>query len=776
MFELKIILRRLLNSPAYAAPAVLIVALGIGAVAIITAFLRGGLLNAFPYPEPDRISFVYAQRASDNTERWQFSGPEMVAVSDATAAFSDLAAFGGGSFNLTGGDFPVRVRGLTVTHEFFRVFGVEPILGRSFDVGDAGRSDLVVVGEEFYRRHLGADPGRLGSEVILNGSPRVVIGVVPERFRFIGAEAFVHYSRDPAALPPDRHSLYLIGRLRPGVDLHTAEDIIAATLQPLEADWRYLLRPLTANLERIGPSLVALAFAVLVLLGLIVTNLGGLQLARLERRRVENAIMVATGATPAVATRQWLIENFVLFAAGAAIGLAGAAYLLDLVVNLVPERAGGMELLPPESRVVLDAPTLATAVLTAFIASGLVAWAPALRARRLDVVTELHGSGATRRSRLQGMLVLCQVAIATLLVAMTVLVMHSHASLQSRELGFDPRAVRTFQISLPSQDYPAASDRAAFYAHLVERLQTVPGIERAGAAHLLPLEGFQPRADIQVRGERVNVLFNQVGPGYFETLRTPLRTGRMLELHDRADSEPVALVNQVFADRHFGGQAVDQLIVDADGAVRRIVGIVGDSLQHSIGAEPEPELYLPHAQATDPRGWSAVVVRGTPGLNDIRTVVAELDPAVPVFAIRTLGEVLQSAFGLYQLTRALLLMFGISALLLTLTGIYGLLAQFVSQRRRELGIRAALGAAPWRLSALVIWRCAGLVGAGLLIGLGSASLAGRLIQAMLVEVAPIEPRILLWAIGTIALTALAAALPSAVAAARLRPVEALRYQ
>lgn len=770
-----ITLRRVLRAPAYSLPMILIVAMGICALAMITAFLNGGLLNAFPYPDPDRIAYAYAERTYDGVERYSFSGPEFASIRDA-GVFQTAAGFGGGSFNLTGDGFPQRIRGLSVTTAFFDVFGTAPVAGRYFGPGDEGRNDLAVINERFHRQYLGGAPGVVGTEIILNGTPRTVIGVAPARFLFIGAEVFVHTASDPATAPADANNYYVIGRIPEGMSREVFADRLAATATSVDPAWRLNVTPITDNLERIGPSLVALGFAVAVLLALIVTNLAGLQLVRLERRRVETAVMLATGASMPRIVGQWLVETVSLFVSGAALGIGAAYLLVDRLVLLVSGRAGGMELVPPEARITIDLPTIMVVAAVTLLATLLVAWAPMLRIRHIDVARQLHGARQTARTGLQVALVGGQIAITTALIAMMAVVVMSHGKLQARGLGFDPDGVHTFQVALPSGAYPDAASRARFYTALTGELEAVPGVERAGGAHMVQLEGFERRTDVSLAGDSVSVLFNDVLPGYFETLSVPLVQGRLLNARDDADSEPVALVNRSFAEEYLDGVAIGQTVSDQHGVQRRIVGVVGDMRQHSVRAAFEPEVYLPYLQAENPPGWVALVVRGTFTQSHARAVLAGIDPDIPVFSFRPLQSVIDVAFGTYRLTRALLTMFVVAAAALAAVGVYGLFAQFVAQRRREIGVRTALGAGRARIAWLVLKQGLKLVVGGAALGVALALAAEATVSHLVVGVTALQPLILATVIGSVALLTLLATLPPLLSAIRTEPSTVLREE
>lgn len=805
--RLKLALRSLGRRPVQFVVVVTLLAVGFAAAGSVLTFLRGAVLSPFPYPEPERIHYLYTSepRAEGGaTERWSWwSGPDFLELKREARSFEALGLFSGGSFNWTGPGFAERVRGLVVTPGYFDVFGMAPVLGRTFTEEDLRRQrDLAVIGQGFWERHLDADPGVLGTTIELNGRQRTVVGVMPERFRHIGAKVWALTTTDLAALDRNRRGLFVMARLHPDV----SADQAAAELEGLRAamaetyggshpeyrDVAFLLNPLADIVERAGPTIALLAGGVLLLLALTWFNVGHVLLARGMERRRDLAVRMACGAKRSAVAADLLVETLVLFLPAVALGFAGAVLALDWLMALVPPRPEGLEYIAPEARIAVD-PVIFLALvglsLLGALAAGLY---PAIRASSVRLGEALkEGAKDTGDASARGhWMTAAQFALAAVLLSGAALLLQTLNSLRQVDLGFRAEGVTTFQVTLPSSRYDTPEAEAGFYRELVERLRSRPEITSAGASHLVPLQGFEMRAPVTIRGQEgrndgrpIAMLFEQITPGYLETLEIPLRQGREFSNADDRAAPPVAVVNRAFVERYYPDGAVLGEAVrlgDGDRPWRRIVGVVGDVRQYDIERAPEPAVYLPHAQAADPRGWMVVsLMPASPGVDPaplIRETVRGLDPDLPAFMIQGLDDVVASALGIRHLAAVLATGFAVTAFLVAMLGIFGVMSQSVTRRRRELGLRGALGATPWRLRGMVLGQTLRLAGAGALAGLVLAVLAHRWLASLLHGVGPSDPVTLATTGAALLLAALLAAAVPAWRASAIEPARALREE
>lgn len=805
--RLRFALRSLSRRPVQAVVVVALLAIGFAAAGSVLTFLRGAVLSPFPYAEPERIHYLYTSEPRSEggaTERWSWwSGPDFLELKRQARSFEALGLFSGGSFNWTGPGFAERVRGLVVTPGYFDVFAVAPIMGRTFTGDDLRQQrDLAVISRTFWERQLDADPDVLGRTLDLNGHERVVVGVMPERFRHIGAHVWTLTRTDLAALDRDRRGLFVMGRLKPGVTAVQAdaelEGLRAAMAEayggshPEYRDVAFLLNPLADIIERAGPTIALLAGGVMLLLVLTWLNVGHVLMARGMERRRDLAVRMACGAKRSGVTADLLVETLVLFLPAVALGLAGAVLALDWLVALVPPRPEGLEYIAPEARIAVD-PIIFVALvalsLIGVLAAGLY---PAIRASSVRLGEALkEGARDTGDASGRGnWTTAAQFALAAVLLSGAALLLQTLSSLRQVDLGFRSEGVVTFQVTLPSSRYDTPEAEAGFYRELVERLRSRAEITSAGASHLVPLQGFEMRTPVTIRGQAerndgrpIAMLFEQITPDYRETLDIPLLQGREFGAADDRTAPPVALVNRAFVERYYPEGAVlgEMLrLGDDEQPWRRIVGVLGDVRQFDIERTPEPAVYVPHAQADDPRGWMVVsVTPASPGADPaplIRETVRALDPELPAFMVQGLDDVVASALGVRHLAAVLATGFAVTAFLVAMLGIFGVMSQQVARRRRELGLRGALGATRWRLRRMVLGRALALAGAGAATGLVAAVLLHRWLETLLYGVGAADPVTYgATAAALIAAGLLAAAVPAWRASA-IPPARALREE
>jgi putative ABC transport system permease protein len=772
------------------------------------------LLRPLPYQDPDRLVAVWNRW--NGTPSASLSDPEYLDYSERSRTMT-LAASAAREVNVGGttGD-PERVFAAFVTANTLDVLGITPALGRGFRPGeDAAGHDVAIISDSLWHRRFAASPLVVqgGQPVLIDGAPVDVIGVMPPDVVLPSAlgtderlDLILPLVLDRAA-PRNRrggHYLQAVGRLAPGATVASASSEMSAILAPLireypdqhnQGNFAIVVRPLTD--DRLGatrPILLTLMAAVGLVLVLACANVANLLLARGEARRRELAVRGALGASRLRLARQLLTEALVLSLAGAGAGLA-LALLCQRVLLIV-----GPAALPRIDQLSLNRPVLAFAA-TAAVVCGLVFGAfPAIQMTGSEADPHVDGSrGETGalRARTRNALVVGQVAIALVLLTAAGLVLASFITLVNVPSGFQPERVLTLHLTLPPTRYPTRMEAAGFFGRLLDRVRTLPGVEAAGASSGLPLAigtgdwsfdiAGRPRL---ANGRRPGAAdAYAVTPGYFEALRIPLRRGRLPGPADTADTTPVVFINEATVRALFANvDPVGQRIQPArstgpEQPWRTIAGVVGDVHHRGLDTAPRMEMYIPDTQyahfaaGAPARGMSLVIktAAAAPSLiNVVRSEIRRLDASLPVADVREMEAVVSNSFADRRLTVLLIGAFGILALALAATGLYGVMAYTVTRRTREMGIRMAIGASPADVLALITGQGMRLVGAGLVIGLcGSLALAGTL-DRFLFGVGPRDMSTYASAAAVLAIAGALACYVPARRAMRVEPVIALR--
>jgi predicted permease len=805
-------MRSLVRNRGLAAAAVATLALGIAANTLVFSVVYAALFRPLPYPSSERLVRVWESRPSRGWSRFGVSTP---ALRDwrAAASFSDVAGFARSTANFAGGGLPERVRVTRASASLLPLLGVPPVLGRAFaeEEEQPGRDDVVVLSDGFWRRAFGGDPGVLGRRVLLDGAPVQVVGVMPSRFAFPDAEVDVWR---PLVLGPedDRRGarwLESVARLAQGVSPDQARAEMDALAQRnardhprTSAGWSIdvvALQDARAASER--PVLVMLWCAVGLVLIVACANLAHLLLARSAGRAGEIAVRVALGASPARITRQVLTESAVLAFAGGAAGVLVAAAGLSLLGRFAAQAPLGLI----DAR--LNAAVLGFAAALSILAGLASGTAPARHALRSSVAEPLRGSGAAvSPRRLRRTLIVGEVGLAVVLLVGSGLLVRSLAGLLALDPGFEPAGLLTFRVAPPqSPPRPGQSEEeflnghlrerdgaAAFYAALSERLRALPGVPDAGAVNRMPMTGRWWMVGVTIEGqprpapgEEPNVRGRVVTPGWFRAMRVPLVRGRDLTERDSGAAPMVAIVSESLAARFWPGEsALGRRLAfgdpGRDGWVT-VVGVVADVRGDLAEPSPEPTAYVPLAQSRFGLfpDWGMDVAVRTQGdplalAAAVRAVVHDLDPSLPVFAVRTMDGVLAASLAERRLAVSLLGLFAASALVLAAVGVAGVVARSVEERTREIGVRVALGADPARVVRLVVGE--GLAPVVLGLGAGAALARGltRLAASQLYGVGPGDPATYAAAGALVIVVASAACALPAIRAARRDPLAALR--
>jgi predicted permease len=802
--------RRLARSPAFTAVVVTTLALAIGANAAVFGLVDSMLLTPLPLPQAERIVRLWEERPSRGWARFGVSAPTFLDWRRDARSFSFLVAFTGRAANLAGSGDPQRIEVTECTADLAGVLGSRPRLGRFFrrDEEARGRDAVVVLSDESWRSAFGSRADVVGTEITLDGVPHVVIGVMPPEASaaFAGSRIW-----RPLALEGDVRRgarwLAVMGRLAPGSTLAASRAELAVLARRHERDHPATNTGWTATAvsleevrtEAMRPLLLAVWAAVALVLLVASANVAGLMLTRVGEREAELAVRAALGAPPARIARLLATEGVMLAVLGGVLGVP-AALAARAAVSLVLDDVTGA-----------FTPTVLGGRLVASVAAATAVTAIALaaasaRSARAPLEASLRASsrGATpSRLRARRALAVAEMAVAVVLVSGTGLLVRTVHRLVGVSPGFDPGGVLVARVA-PAQSRPAPGqseaefvrtylaerDRAAvFYDRLLERLRALPGVTVAGAVNRLPLTGRwwaisaaaedQPSA---ATGETPSAAGRVATPGYFEAMRIPLRAGRLFAPSDGRASAPVAVISESLARLTWPGRAAigRRMVIDDQRGVT-VVGVVGDVRVEGLDAAAPPIVYVPFAQAAfglfPDWGMDLVVrTRAEPSAlaAALRAEVAGLDPALPVFAVRTADDVLG---GWMARRRAALILFGAFAVItvtLAAVGLHGVLAQAARQRTREIGVRVALGARPLDIARLVLGEGLSLAAAGVMIGVAAATVTGRVLSGLLYGVTPGDPATI--AATAAVLSALAVGIASGPArrASRVDPLVALR--
>jgi predicted permease len=809
--DLRHALRALRKSPGFAAVAVVSLALGIGANAAAFSIVSSMLLRSLPVEDPARVVALFGRR--EGQPPLPFSYADYQSYRALGDVFEGLAAHTGTQVSLQGRERAEMVWGEMVTDNYFQVVGARLATGRGFlpEEGVEGARPAAVLGHGLWLRRFGGDPAVVGGTLRLNGREFTIVGVAPEgfvgtRLFSFAPEIFVPLGQHERLRPetagwlddPATSWLGVVGRLKPGVTLERAQAAASAlaTAQAREDSQRQGLGVrLYANRTLINPWILdpavlqrmaaLLLLAMSLVLAIACANVANLLLTRAAGRRREIAVRLSLGAGRGRLVRLLLTESFVLAALGAAAGLLFAVWMVDLSRGFRPTLDFATAFVLRVDGHVL-AYTAAVSVVTALV-FGLV---PALQAARTSLVPALKDESAASvgtRSRAREVLVTVQIALALLLLVGAGLFVRSFRNAQAIDPGFDPQGVLLASVHLGMQGYDDVR-QVEFRERVLRDLSALPGVRSASLAFPLPLDAYSRSMGVTLEGgatvresERPDVFESMVGPGYFATMRTPILRGRALDERDRAGAPPVAVVNEAFARRFWPGRDAlgRRFSLDGDeGPWVEVVGIARDGKYLTLGEPPRPYMFLPLAQRPSPRLTILVRTEGNPEelLPSVRAALQRLDPALPLYAVRTLRQQMETPLSGAQSGAATVGLFGALALILAAAGIYGVVSYAVAQRTREIGVRVALGARKADVVGMVLRRGAGMASVGIALGLVGASVLGRSLSGFLYGISGMDwPTYAAIAALLAGVTLLASWIP-ARRAARLDPLKALRAE
>jgi putative ABC transport system permease protein len=789
-------IRRLRRTPGFTLVAVSTLALGIGASTAIFSAINPILLASLPYPGAARVAAVLENGRADLGTFGMYR-----TIVTRTRAFESVAVVRRWRPAMTGVDAPERLEGQRVTASYFDVLGVAPAIGRGFTAEDdrfQGQK-VVVLGDAVWRRRFAGDPSIVGRTIRLDDSPYLVIGVMPAGFENVvapAAQVWTALQYDPALPSNGRewgHHLATVARLANGVSIDAASRetdaagrAMLAEIRPATYDsrTRFSVEPLQASLVRgVQPVLLALAGAVLLVLVIACVNVTNLLLARGAQRRGEFALRAALGAGRARLVRQMLTESLLLAVMGGAAGLAIAAAAVRGLVAIAP--AG----LPRAGAIHLDGEVLAFAIgLTTIVGLGF-GLLPAFDAAGTDPHRDIQDAThrATGRSRTRRVLVVAEVALAFVLLIGAGLLLRSVTGLLAVPVGFDASHLLTFQVQLVGHKFDSPGAGSIFYQQAVDAVRRVPGVIAAGAASQLPLSGDRdeygahfPEDTGQAR-TTMPVFRYAIYPGYLEAAGIPIRRGRAIDARDRRGAPLVAVISASLASARFGSldPIGHQLRIGPAGPFT-IVGVVGDVRQVSLASTDARAVYINAEQSWFDDAVMSFVVRtqGNPTAMSAaaRDAVWSVDKDQPVVRVAAMTDLVEASASERRFALIVFEGFAIAALALAAIGIYGLLAGGVTERTREIGVRAALGATRAQIVGLIARQGVALTAAGAVLGLAAATGASRALTTLLFGVTPFDPLTYGSVVVLLAMVALLACAIPAWRAARVDPALTLRAE
>jgi putative ABC transport system permease protein len=802
--DLRFALRSFLRAPRFTVPALVALALGIGATSAIFSIVRGVILKPLPYRDSERIVAIWEHRVDRNRPRNVIASANFVAWRERNKSFELLGMVGPSRQNIVLNGQPEEVAGFFASSDALAALGTQPQLGRIYtpDEDLASAERVAVVTHEFWQARLGGKSDVLGMQLTMNQQPRTIIGVMPPGFTIEGLPGayMIPYGWTVEQLrnSPGRGSSHGLARLRDGVSFEQAYSEMRTIMSQLEKEmpqrntnWSITLVPIhEQTVDQIRPALYVLGGAVLLVLLIACVNVANLLLARSTVRQRELGLRTALGAARGRLLRQMLTESVLLSLAGGVAGLLLAVVfhrgLLTLVANRIP--------VPRLDQVALDAPvvlfTLALSLVTGLI-FGVV---PAVFAtgNANDVLREggRHGSGPRARRAL-GTLVVAEVALSLVLLAGAGLLIRSFIALQNVDPGMRTEGILTARVALSGQRYDTDQRLGGFFTDVLSRITVIPGVDNAAAVSFLPLQGlgigtsfYRLDRPVPEPGKMAGTAVKPVTPNFFRTMGIPQRAGRDFASSDTLESPHVAIVSEDLVRQQYPnedplGKRINVSIGRAAGGMNlEIVGVVGDIKMVTLDGTTAPAVYIPHTQL--PIGVMTFVVRTsldpTSLTSSVAAAVREVDPNLPLADVAAMDDVVDKTLARPRTVSTLLMVFALIALVLAGVGVYGVMAYAVSQRTQEIGVRMALGATTQSVFRMMIGDALRLVTIGIVAGVIAAAWLSQFLTTMLFQTERFD-------VLTFAVTALVLGLVATFASyvparrgMRVTPVEALRAE
>jgi putative ABC transport system permease protein len=797
--DIRYALRGLRRNPGFAVTAILSLALGIGASLSIFAVVDGLLLRPLPFREPDRLVMVWEHNLRGGSEHNTISPGNYRDWKAQNDVFESMAVFNDRRVVLSDGQRVEELENRFATADLLPMLGVQPFRGRFFTAAEdlPNAPVTLVISYRLWQNWFAGDESVIGRKVQVRSQPATIIGVLPPDFHFRNRNTDIW---EPAGFDPalDYRATFgrwplAIGRLKPGVSFAAAQaqmKVIARRLEiaypAFNTNWTVNLEPLRDSLVReVKTSLQVLLGAVGLLLAVACANVANLLLARYTSRKRELSVRMAVGAGRGRVIRQLITESIVLSLAGGLLGLALARFAVIGLVALAPRDMARNALVSVDFRIAAFA--FALSVLTGVL-FGIAPSLVASREHMLDGLREAARSSIGGGLRLRPVLVAAEVALSLILLTGAGLLFRSLVGLQRVDPGLDAHDLLTFRLSLPSARYRELPRRTQFLARALEDIRQLPGVRAASAVNYLPFDGAASDTGVHIAGrptpaagEELVTTARSVMPEYFQTMAIPIQSGRVFTAADNTPESPYRfVVNETFVRRYFAGeQPLGKKIsveMEDKNPFGEIIGVVGDVKEGAVDREPTPTVYYIHARLVFSGMVFVVRTSGDPlALTEpVRSVIRSMDAELPVANVRTMDTIVRETFSRQRYSAVLLGAFSAVSLLLAAVGIYGVLAYSVTERTREFGVRLALGAAPQRITSLVISSAAYVVLPGIAVGVAASLALTSLLRTLLFQVKPYDAISFVAAVVVLSGVALVAAYVPARRASRLAPVDALR--
>ena len=798
--DLRFGLRVLLRSPGISLLAVASLALGIMATTAMYSVVYAVIIDPFPYKDVGRLMSIRVYDPTGPGGRTYYSTDQYLEFAERSTIFEGVVASTISDVVWTDAGDPQRLRGNHCTVNTFDVMGVPPLLGRAARPadGEPGAALVAVLGFRFWQRQFGGDPGVVGRQMTLNGVSRTVVGVMPKRFMWRGADVYVPVVFERGRVVEGVRDVHVLGRLKDGVTDARAEADLTPIVQDLakvqpeqfpEGRWRVGLRSFEETFESgLGETLWILFAAVGLLLLIACVNVSNLLLARGVAREREMAVRAAIGAGRARLVRQLLTEGLLIAAGGVLLGVPMAYLGLNAIVALIPP-----DTIPDESEIAINGAVLAFTVAISAITALVFGLAPAWQSSRTDLASSLKEgarSVAGGRRRLSSGLVVAEVALSVMLLVGAALMLRTLIAMQDVDLGIRTERLLTMRVPLVETRYPDRERRVAFFQDVLARLEHMPGVRAAGLnTGVHPFGGWN--TPIVVPGAAPDdrpVIVHQASDGYVRAMGIPLLRGRALERADLETRRHVAVVNEALVRQYFKGEdplgrtlrvpRFTQPPMDLADDAFEIVGVVRDTVNRDLTQPLRPEIFVPYTLG----GVAQRMVVRTEGTAEsatalVRAAVSAVDRDQPIADIRSLESALDDfVFAGPRFSLTLFSVFALLGLTLAVVGVYGVISHGVTRRTQEIGVRIALGASADRIVALVLGSGLRLVAAGIVIGLAGAALAGRALGELIWQVSPWDPLSFAAVSAVLLLVGLQATLWPALRATRVNPVTALRKE
>ncbi|MBA2686307.1 MAG: ABC transporter permease [Gemmatimonadaceae bacterium] len=761
--DLRYAARTLRLAPGFTFAAVLSLAIGIGANTAIFSAVDGILLKPLPFRQPDRLVALFQDNRKSDVDHDDVAPGNFTDWRERSRAFTGLAAAEPFALNYSSVDGEEQIYNWNVTQDFFVVLNARPLLGRLLQAADfiPNGERVVVLTYGSWRRRFGADPNIVGKHLTIGGGPVSIIGVLPRDFAYLESskmEMYVPKVLDSAEVHLRNPAWWhVVGRLRPGATIEGARGDMNRVAAQLSTEYPATNAEVGVRVDRLDDTIVGdSARALFLLLGAVgmvlliaCANVANLMLTRTARRSREFAMRAALGASGGRVVRQVLTESLLVAVSGGLVGAGLASWAVSMM------RALGPASLPRLSEMRVDGRALAFTLAAVVVATFLFGLIPALRAAHPNATDELKSGGRTAGSelqhRLRALIVAAEVALAMVLLVGGGLLLRSFISVVRADRGYRSDHVLAATVFVYDWNKTPGA-RREFIARLVERARVIPGVVAAGATSSLPLDmaieadkgSFTIVGQSVAAGEAPAAHMTALTPGAFDALRIPLRRGRLFSPRDDSSSVPVAIISEAMAARYWPnenslGKRV-RLKFYGPLSEREIVGVVADVRQVALDAPVEPTLYVPHAQA--PTGGVVLVLRTSMEperlQRSVKRIIAELNPALPIAGMETLDELASTSITPRRFTLTVFACFSLTALALAVLGVYGVISQGVAERRKEIGVRIALGAQQRDIVRMVMSQGFTFAGIGIAVGVAGAVALTGLLRGMLFGVVPLD--------------------------------------